>query len=388
MSKPYSIGVVGSGIGGLMTASLLAKQGHIIRIFDTFDSPEPVGSGLVIQPVGMACLARLGLTNDALSRGRPIYRLHGIESRSHRTVLQARYGKNEGDHFGLAIHRADLFDLLYQAALSSGVAIIHSTNISETEMKGSQRILSSKDGQSFGPFDLVIDASGSKSNLSPIQTHALPYGALWGTVKWPDDTSLPSNQLSQCYQGPHNMLGVLPLSEDGRTAIFWSEPQSSLSDWYQSDLADWKQSAKDLWPDFTPFVDQISLHGQMTTARYSHGTLPKPIGQRIAFIGDAAHQASPQLGQGANMALLDAAVLADALASHSLTDALETYAKRRKYHVYFYQLISKLFTPFYQSSHAIYPALRNNLFHPASQIWPATRMLTALISGSLIRTGL
>ena len=53
----------------------------------------------------------------------------------------------------------------------------------------------------------------------------------------------------------------------------------------------------------------------MTLARYAHHTLQVPAGDGIAFIGDSAHSTSPQLGQGANMALLDAAALAVALAN-------------------------------------------------------------------------
>jgi 2-polyprenyl-6-methoxyphenol hydroxylase-like FAD-dependent oxidoreductase len=51
------IAIIGTGIGGLAAASLLADQGHEITIFDQFDTLKPVGSGLVIQPVGQAVLA-------------------------------------------------------------------------------------------------------------------------------------------------------------------------------------------------------------------------------------------------------------------------------------------------------------------------------------------
>ena len=68
-----------------------------------------------------------------------------------------------------------------------------------------------------------------------------------------------------------------------------------------------------LWPDCEAFTSQISNFEQLSLAQYGHHTLAIPAGRCLAVIGDAAHSTSPQLGQGANMALLDAAALALAL---------------------------------------------------------------------------
>ncbi|SLK11633.1 FAD binding domain-containing protein [Novosphingobium mathurense] len=47
------------------------------------------------------------------------------------------------------------------------------------------------------------------------------------------------------------------------------------------------------------------------------------------LIGDAAHSATPHLGQGAAMAIEDAVVLADELAHHDVDAALDVFMKRR-----------------------------------------------------------
>ena len=54
------------------------------------------------------------------------------------------------------------------------------------------------------------------------------------------------------------------------------------------------------------------------------------------WLGDAAHAMSPQLGQGANLALWDAMVLADALSAHG-SRALPAYTRARRPHLGFYQ---------------------------------------------------
>ena len=51
---------------------------------------------------------------------------------------------------------------------------------------------------------------------------------------------------------------------------------------------------------------------------------------RVVLLGDAAHATTPHLGQGAGMAIEDALVLADELASAStIEDAFEAYRTRR-----------------------------------------------------------
>ena len=55
------VAVVGCGTGGPAAALLLNAAGHDVEIFERFNTPSPIGAGLLLQPTGQAVLARLGL---------------------------------------------------------------------------------------------------------------------------------------------------------------------------------------------------------------------------------------------------------------------------------------------------------------------------------------
>jgi 2-polyprenyl-6-methoxyphenol hydroxylase-like FAD-dependent oxidoreductase len=381
--KPLKIAIIGAGVAGLAAASLLARRGHHLSLIERFATPRPLGSGLVLQPLGLQVLADCGAAETALGLGAPVSRMLGHAAG--RCVLDVSYPPGQN---GLAIHRASLFHALWQAALATGPTLHTGHACTEAPRQGDQRLILRDGAEPLGPFDLVIDASGTGSQISPLQARALPYGALWASVPWPE-TPLRRDYLQQRYHRASRMAGVLPIGclpgdPTPRAAIFWSLPRAALDHWPSRDLTDWKAEVAALWPEMAAFLPSLTQTSDLTAARYSHGTLRQPFAPALAFLGDAAHRASPQLGQGANMALLDALALAHALDSHPLAEALPRYAQMRRWHVRAYQAMSAAFTPMYQSQSRALPLLRDHLFAPAARIWPVPRLLTSLVAGSMM----
>lgn len=377
------IAIIGAGIGGLAVAALLARDGHDLTLFERFAAPRPLGSGLVVQPVGLAVMDQLGLAEDLRRLSSPITRMLGYEARG-RKVLDVSY---PGDAPGRGIHRAALFQLLWDRVQALGIPIITGAETVEAPPDGTGRRLLLADGRDFGPYDLIVDASGAGSRLSPLRARPLGYGAIWGTVPWPR-TVLPANELRQRYRGASRMAGVLPIGclPDDPTplaAVFWSMPLAELDHWPEASVADWRAEVTALWPEMAPFLTTISRNAQMVVARYGHGSLRRPHAPGLVHIGDAAHRASPQLGQGANMALLDALALAHALRGPP-EDALDDYAAMRRWHVRAYQGISAAFTPMYQSGSRCLPVLRDRLLAPCSTLPGVRGFLTRLVAGRMI----
>jgi 2-polyprenyl-6-methoxyphenol hydroxylase-like FAD-dependent oxidoreductase len=272
--------------------------------------------------------------------------------------------------------------------LSAGATLRQSARVTAAPLRD-RRWLTLAGGEEVGPFDLVLDTSGTGSPLSPLRGRDLPYGAIWGTVPWLDATPLPPDRLTQRYYRASRMAGILPIgtmpgAATRLAAIFWSLPVAGYEDWRACPLDDWKAEATHFWPDFAPFLTQIRSDDDMTMARYSHGTLARPYGPRLAILGDAAHRASPQLGQGANMALLDAAALAQALATHGAEEAPAEYARLRRWHVRAYQAMSAVFTPQYQSASRLQPMLRDRFFAPLTRLPPFPATLTRIVCGDIL----
>jgi 2-polyprenyl-6-methoxyphenol hydroxylase-like FAD-dependent oxidoreductase len=388
MTSKYKIAVAGAGIGGLAAAAFLARDGHTVTVYDQFDAPAPVGSGLVMQPIGLMVLDALGVGERALNYGNKIHDMIGIESKSGRKVLNVTYDGTKHERFGLAMHRASLFDCVHHAAKTAGATIVSSTPITATQNLPAGRLLLSHE-RKLGLFDLVIDGSGVDSPLSPMQPIPLSYGALWGIV---DTPTKPKNTLAQCYRKASTMVGILPVGflpndPKHKTALFWSLPRDDFDEWRNAPFADWQSDAATLWPSFAPYAELLTDHADLTMAKYSHGTLRNPTEDRLAYIGDAAHRTSPQLGQGANMALLDAMALAQSLRHKTVEMALSDYAQMRRWHVRIYQLMSRAFTPFYQSDSTILPILRDYLLAPVSDLPVVRTILQKMVSGELTSIG-
>ncbi len=378
------IGIVGAGIGGLAAASLLAQRGHSVTLAERFATPRPLGSGLVVQPVGLAVLDAVGAGHAARALGAPIRRMLGHAGRH--TVLDVAYRPQAP---GLAMHRASLFAVLWDAAVASGITIETGAAVTAAPLIGQGRRIDRAGADPLGPFDLVVDASGTGSALSPLRARPLAFGAVWGQVPWPETANLPHDMLTQRYHRASRMAGILPIGQlpddaTPRAAVFWSLPAAERDLWPDCDITAWKAEVTAFWPDLAPFLATVTRATDMTASRYFHGSLRKPFAQGLAFIGDAAHRASPQLGQGANMALLDAMALATALDSLPPEDALPRYATLRRWHVRSYQAMSAAFTPMYQSDSRLLPLLRDHLIAPLSQIPPVPRLLTALVSGDAL----
>ncbi len=388
--KRLEIAVAGAGPGGLAAALALTRAGHRVVVYEQFDAPKPVGSGLILQPTGLAVLDWLGLGETIRNRGARIDRLSGTSSKSGRTVLDVRY-EALGSSRGLAVHRAALFDVLFGAVRQAGISI--ETNSVIKGLNDSSLVL--HEGRTTPRFDFIIDALGAKSPLrnetfNGVHETQLAYGAIWMSLPWPGAPFDP-HALTQRYDQARVMIGVLPIGKvheggEEQAAFFWSLKADAHGEWKARGLDAWKDEILQHWPETAAMLHNIKSPDDLTLARYQHHTLDVPFGRKLVCIGDSAHSTSPQLGQGANNALLDVMALVAALGTHAdLGDVFQAYAKSRRRHVKVYQALSYLFTPFYQSDSIVLPWLRDGVVSGAANVPMARRLLARMVAGTIVK---
>jgi 2-polyprenyl-6-methoxyphenol hydroxylase-like FAD-dependent oxidoreductase len=374
MTRPLDVAVLGMGVGGLAVAAMLGGRGHRVVMYDRMSAPGPVGSGFVLQPTGLEVMRRMGLHDAVAARGATIARMLGIVQPSGRTVLDVGY-RDGGS--AIAIQRRALFDVLYAAAVRAGAGVEISSQIAGID-HGRRPRPEFADGRTGPAFDLVIDAMGHRSPTSD-RSRQIGYGALWATVPWDPACGFDAHTLEQRYRRATNMAGVLPVGtaavgERPMATVFWSIRHGD-------DATDWKDRAAELWPEIAP----LAMVAEPTLAAYRHHTRRAVAGTGVVRIGDAWHATSPQLGQGANMALLDALSLSSALEREDVAEAIALHVRARRTHVAFYQALSYVLTPFYQSDGRMLPAMRDGLVAPLLRRGGVVHsMISSMVSGGML----
>lgn len=380
------IAIVGSGTAGPASAVFLGRAGHEVTLFERAARKLPVGAGFLLQPTGLAVLEELGLLDQILPQVARIRRLYCVKN-SGAVLLDLPYSESGADRFGAGTHRATLLDVLLSAAEKAGAKIAWDTTMERITRDSSHhpRLHDSR-GHMHGPFDLLVICDGAQSTLRaqsgiPSRVDQYPWGALWfigGRT-----AEFDPQVLWQRVGSTRELAGFLPTgTSDDLLSMFWSIRLDAMNRWKSTPLDAWKRQILMLAPQAESFLSQITSHSQIATASYHDVRMRQWHGDRVVVLGDAAHALSPQLGQGVNLALMDASVLARVLSEHPLEQALPRYSQLRKHHLRFYQFATRWTTPLFQSNFLPLGWIRDLAF-PLMQRIPVLRrqMMTTMQGG-------
>jgi 2-polyprenyl-6-methoxyphenol hydroxylase-like FAD-dependent oxidoreductase len=232
-----------------------------------------------------------------------------------------------------ALHRADLHRMLLDAldgvTLRTGHRAVSLTGDGAVSLDG-------PDGPVTATADLVVAADGVHSRLRSTLYPRHPGARYAGYVCWRG--VVPAETVRRLPIGPTltetwsrgMRFGVAPLG-DGQ--VYWFGCEAGPEGSFREDGLDEVSARFRGWHE--PIPQLLSATDPAALIRsdiyYVHSRLPSFVRGRVALLGDAAHAVTPDIGQGACLAIEDAAVLATIMGSAAdVPSALNAYDRARR----------------------------------------------------------
>jgi 2-polyprenyl-6-methoxyphenol hydroxylase-like FAD-dependent oxidoreductase len=205
-----------------------------------------------------------------------------------------------------------------------------------------------------------------------------------------------ARELYQVVDGTRRMVGALPTglgpgegSGPKRVSVFYSLRADRVDAWRARGFDAFKRELLAFMPALEAPLAQARDLDAFVFTRYHDVSMYPWNTDRVVYLGDAAHAMSPQLGQGANLALWDAMVLADALAAHETpAAALDAYSRSRRSHLGFYEYSTRWLTPWFQSDLVPLGWIRDVCMPLSRVVAPLERAMVRAMTGTARGVGL
>ena len=333
--------IAGGGIAGLATAIAVRRAGHEATVLERRSAAEVTGSWLQVASNGMVALDSIGLGDAASSLGEATPRVR-ISAADGRRTADLPLGPQPGEGpVTRSLRRAELHTLLREEATRVGASTVHAARVTSVAQDERGATLVTEYGERHAG-DLVIGADGVGSAVregvgapgprSADRATGLVY--VGGTAR---AGALPASAPGTLqFRFGRDCFLAYAILEDGTTGWFAnprvpvprrrSAPDAPVAseDWARLLL---RLGARDGLP-----LEQLIPATPDLDYRLPRREAPPAWGvRRVVLVGDAAHAISPSSGQGASLALEDAAVLGRLLAlGTDPADLVAQLARRRQ----------------------------------------------------------
>lgn len=324
--------VVGGGIGGLTAAIALRRKGFPVTLIEKEPQWPASGVGIIQQFNVLRAMAELDILEDYLEQSYGFDKTSCFDSQG-ASLFSFSAPRLAGDHLpsNVGIRRAALQNILASKAQELGadtrLGIVverweeHSNGVSVTFNNGTSE-----------DFYVVVGADGIFSQTRQTLFPGTPKPRYTGQWVWrynmPRSAEVGGIHL---FYGRVN-AGLTPLTEDLMYLFMLSEEPEGFR--LDNDKA--CQSMHHRAANAAP-----QIHALMEHVKHNSEIVAKPLEVifltedwhrgRTVLLGDAVHASTPHLAQGAGMAIEDAVVLAEELASTNDLEAAFTRYRQRRY---------------------------------------------------------
>jgi 2-polyprenyl-6-methoxyphenol hydroxylase-like FAD-dependent oxidoreductase len=318
--------IVGGGIAGLAMARALARVDLESEIVERTPGWQIAGAGVYLPGNGMAALARLGLAEQVSAVGDVIERRRLLDERGRMLIYfdEAGFWRSVGPPTGL--HRRDLHRILAEGAAGTPIRLGISV-ASLAPANGAVQV--GFDDGSAGTYDLVVGADGVHSSIRQLALGG-PAAQLAGQVGWRFVIEgHPEIRGWNGWIGPDRGFLALGIG-GGRVYCFGDVRSKDGRDPTNGDVAGFLRLFDGFAEPVPALLSALTPASELWFAPIEEVTPPTWSKDRVVLIGDAAHASSPNMAEGASMAMEDAVILADLLASGpDVLAALDAFVERR-----------------------------------------------------------